>query len=325
MGAESTVLGIASGIAQGNIQQHFNQQNQAMQIEGQKEMGRFNNELQMDIWNRTNYLPQVKQMEKAGLNVGLMYKGAGEGGRLGQINENVAGQQTPIDIHKGMGMLLEAEAVKSQIEVNKTQATKNEAEAKEVEARTPTYEKGMQKTDAEIQEIATKLGVNIETAKKLIQDVEASKTNQDVQRAEIPKIASETGLNEAIQAKTEAETNRINILTPLEAHSIEQDIKRKITENVYLDAKERQELNNMVVEGVKMVREIQQGWAKLSIEERRNKIETFREEMKAKNIGVQEVVGKQLNSVINMLENVLNKTIKNLGGDIDKYRTDRVK
>ncbi len=55
-----------------------------------REMGQFNYEMGMKGWRETNYGPQVEQMKKAGLNVGLMYKGAGAGGQLGPSGQQGA-------------------------------------------------------------------------------------------------------------------------------------------------------------------------------------------------------------------------------------------
>lgn len=53
---------------------------QALAIEGQKQMNKFDQELALEMWDKTNYAAQTEQMRKAGLNVGLMYEGGGMGG-----------------------------------------------------------------------------------------------------------------------------------------------------------------------------------------------------------------------------------------------------
>lgn len=217
-GAIGQGLGIATGVLEGNVQQHFNSQNQALQIQGQKEMGRFNQEMALDMWNKTNYGAQMKHMTDAGLNVGLMYgKGAGGGATAQTQAGNVSGQQTKIDTSKGMSMMLQNEAIQSQIEVNKSQTAKAGAETEEIKARTPTYQKGMEKTDSEIQEIATRLNVNIEQAKKIIQEVTESQSRipvneMQVQKggAEVNKIGAEIKNINANTGKIGAEINKIN-------------------------------------------------------------------------------------------------------------------
>lgn len=105
---------------------------QALQIKGQKEMGEFNQGLAIDTWNKTNYEAQRKHMENAGLNVGLMYEGAGQGGTTTQTG-NVSGGDAPIrEKTAGMGMQLALQMAmqKAQIENIEatTQKTKTETE-----------------------------------------------------------------------------------------------------------------------------------------------------------------------------------------------------
>jgi len=126
------------------LMQDHNQQEQlqqqkaltAQQVRAQKELGQFNQDLALEMWEKTNYDAQVKQLEKAGLNVGLMYKGAGQGGTTqgGQASGAVAGGQAtgapPINAPQ-MGMALQLamqqaqiENIKADTELKQTEATK---------------------------------------------------------------------------------------------------------------------------------------------------------------------------------------------------------
>ena len=75
-------IGTGMGLNKWQNKQQVKQQDklQKQQIEGLKEMGKFNQQLAMETWEKTNYAAQRKQLEKAGLNVGLMYQGSGQGG-----------------------------------------------------------------------------------------------------------------------------------------------------------------------------------------------------------------------------------------------------
>ena len=65
----------------GNDQQVKQQQKlQNLQIQGQKEMGLFNYNQQMKMWDNTNYEAQKRHMIAAGLNPALMYGMGGAGG-----------------------------------------------------------------------------------------------------------------------------------------------------------------------------------------------------------------------------------------------------
>ena len=54
-----------------------------LQIKGNKELAKYGNELQYEMWQKTNYPAQVEMLKEAGLNPGLMYGGAGAGGQTG--------------------------------------------------------------------------------------------------------------------------------------------------------------------------------------------------------------------------------------------------
>jgi len=134
--AQSAVSGIM-GMALGGLsnQQQLSQAQdlQNLQIQGQKEMGLFNYQQQMKMWRETNYAAQRAQMEKAGLNVGLMYGKGGAGGATTNVNAgNVSGQQASAQNSiAGMGMMLQARQIEAQ-------ARLAEAQAKKIESETPT-------------------------------------------------------------------------------------------------------------------------------------------------------------------------------------------
>ena len=278
-GITGAALGIGGGLIGGALNQHYNQQNLEAQIAGQKEMTDYNQASAFDMWNKTNYEAQLAHMEKAGLSVGLMYGkgGGGASATIGSPNGSISQPQNKVDIQKGLDMGLQAMGIQSQIDLNKSQAVKNQAETAEVQARTPTYEKNMSKTDAEITKLANDNNVSIETAKKIIQDVEQSKSTIQVQQAEIPKIQAET-------KNIGAETNKITTLTPIEKNIMQQELKGAITKNVYLDRKEREELNNLVQDVVNKKAQVDQGQQKIDIEK-------FLSEMKADYPGLFDVAG----------------------------------
>lgn len=80
---------------------------QALQIKGQKEMGKYNQNLAIDTWNRTNYEAQRQHMEKAGLNVGLMYEGGGAGGTTSTPTGAVSGGSAAPRGSESQGMAMQ--------------------------------------------------------------------------------------------------------------------------------------------------------------------------------------------------------------------------
>ena len=109
------VLGMAAGAAAGQVlgminderQVRVQQRLQNQQIRGAKELGAYNHELAMQTWKDTNYSAQRAQMEKAGINLGLMYGGSGAGGTTsgGAVSMPTGGQAPTGGGEIGMGMM----------------------------------------------------------------------------------------------------------------------------------------------------------------------------------------------------------------------------
>ncbi|AXH77150.1 MAG: DNA pilot protein [Microviridae sp.] len=99
MPGEEMIIGPILGqlMAGVNDQRQMQMQGRLMQqqIMGQKELTDYNQKVALDTWDKTNYAAQVKQLEKAGLNVGLMYKQGGPGGSLQVTPGSVTGGQAP--------------------------------------------------------------------------------------------------------------------------------------------------------------------------------------------------------------------------------------
>ena len=104
-----------------------------LQEEAQQRIGRFNQGLALEMWDKTNYSAQREQMRKAGLNVGLMYGGVGAGGTTngGQAG-GIGGAQAPAgggEIGMGMQLGLQRQAMIANIDLAKSAAEKNRADA----------------------------------------------------------------------------------------------------------------------------------------------------------------------------------------------------
>lgn len=83
-GAAGAVVGQGMGMLFGRANDERQLRQQAklnkQAIESNKEMADHNQQLQFDMWNKTNYGAQKKHMEEAGLNPALMYGMGGGGG-----------------------------------------------------------------------------------------------------------------------------------------------------------------------------------------------------------------------------------------------------
>lgn len=77
------LLGNASGKKAQKRQHGYNKEIMELQNKYLEEQNRNNAIAQKKFWDDTNYKAQVDHMRKAGLNIGLMYEGAGSGGTIG--------------------------------------------------------------------------------------------------------------------------------------------------------------------------------------------------------------------------------------------------
>lgn len=205
------MLGSAAIGAAGNIIGNRNQLNQQQkltnqQVEAQMRLGRFNQQLGMETWEATNYAAQRAQMEKAGLNVGLMYGGQGHGGTIStpQAGSVTGGQANPNAI--GMGLQTGLNALLQKAQIGNIEA---DTKLKQVEA---TKKEGVDTEATETAITALKQSTqNAEIQAKILEyeaelkRIEANKANMT--QDEIIKqtaIATEKLTAEATSAKVKA-------------------------------------------------------------------------------------------------------------------------
>jgi hypothetical protein len=83
-GAEKMVAGLGIGMLGGEVgskrNYKYNKKLMAIQLENQQALNQQGHDLQMDMWNKTNYGAQIGHMRNAGLNPGMMYGMSGGGG-----------------------------------------------------------------------------------------------------------------------------------------------------------------------------------------------------------------------------------------------------
>ena len=82
-GGASQLLGMFGGHHAERRNYRNNRNLMGLQNQYQRGLNQQGHDLQMDMWNKTNYGAQVEHMKNAGLNPALMYKGAGAGGTTG--------------------------------------------------------------------------------------------------------------------------------------------------------------------------------------------------------------------------------------------------
>lgn len=130
------------GQALGNsMQLQQQQQLQDMQINGMQEMGRFNTDQSLKLWRKTGPEEYRKLLEKAGLNVGLMY---GQGGAQGTTNfggsngASSSNASSESGMAQGMGMFAQAKLLDAQTRNIEADTELKEADARNKNADTTT-------------------------------------------------------------------------------------------------------------------------------------------------------------------------------------------
>lgn len=127
-----TGLGLLTASINDNRQKRMNRDIANQNKINQKEMARFNQAMGLDMWEKTGYVGQRRQLENAGLNPGLMYGQAGGGGTTqgGQATPVQGGTPTnPGEIGMGIQSASMMAMLAAQIE-----NTKADTELKKVEA-----------------------------------------------------------------------------------------------------------------------------------------------------------------------------------------------
>lgn len=151
----------------------------AQQVKAMKEMGQFNYEKQMQLWKETNYPAQVGMMKEAGLNPGLMYKGAGPGGTTafaggGGVTGGTAGMELGNQIlQRAQIRLMESQANKLDVEAKKTAGVDTDLAQTQIASLTQGIEN--QKAVKELTEIQTSIAQIEDEIKGYTQNAAKSK------------------------------------------------------------------------------------------------------------------------------------------------------
>lgn len=147
----SGILGMVAGAGMNAIGQNQQMQNQTslntQQMHNQMSLNQQMQSIQQQNWDYTNYENQVKHIENAGLNAGLLYGMSGAGGSTmgGGSGGSAQGGSAPQNnmaqsAQQGMAMQMQQATLQSQIELNKANAKNAEADAQEKMSRIPKNE-----------------------------------------------------------------------------------------------------------------------------------------------------------------------------------------
>lgn len=255
--ATSGLIGAGMGLIlqKHNDRRQINQQRKLtqMQEEANKRMGVFNREQQLQMWKDTNYAPQMKELEKAGLNPGLIYGMGGAGGATtgNPGGAGVSGASAPMGGGEIMGMMMnkaQIDLIKAQTENIKADTTNKPLTGKNIEASTQSITQGIynqrtQQALMQAQTLATNINAeNTQTQTKLIED-QIQIMDNDVE------ISNATKESKIITIRQES----INSILHAEATKAGIQLTQEQTRRIAID--------------------LEQGWKDLDIKEKHQKIQ----------------------------------------------------
>lgn len=126
------VAQIGSQLASTAMNSIINRDSAKLQFRHQKELNEQGEQISKNLWDYTNYENQVKHMENAGLNIGLMYGKGGQGGTTSGVGGGSASAPAGSMNNINVGQAMQTQA---EIELAKAQARKLNVEADELEGK----------------------------------------------------------------------------------------------------------------------------------------------------------------------------------------------
>jgi hypothetical protein len=217
------VLGMTNDRRQEKQQGRYNR----MQIEGSKELTDYNMKKQLEMWEATGFKGQMKQLNEAGLNAGLIYGMGGAGGQSSNVNAgNAQGGQSG---EKGREA---TELIGMGLQNQLLQAQKENIEADTANKKADTGLKGEQGQEINVRRFAAEME---NTARNYFQNVDEMGNNVDDMKDSIEgkiKIAElKSKMQEAVNMEIEGRLKEAGIeVDKATAAKMGQDIVQRAEE-----------------------------------------------------------------------------------------------
>jgi hypothetical protein len=174
------------------------------QYQNQRSLNQQGHDLQMDMWNKTNYGAQLQHMKDAGLNPALMYGMGGGGGAT--TGSQGGGSAAKGNAQKQMG--IEGLMAASQAALNDSLGKKAQQEGNLAETRANELRGDTKEQDTRIANIATDTGKKFE---ELQNQVIQNKVDLATATSRIEGIIAEEG-TKVIERDIKDETEKKEIL-----------------------------------------------------------------------------------------------------------------
>lgn len=263
--------------------------NRRKQVKSQKELTKFNADQQLRLFEETGYGAQVRQMENAGLNPGLIYSQGGKGGDS-SLNASSGVDVPYVEKSNMMDIALKS----AQVEMLKSQAEKNIADAEktkgvdtdEGKARIESLQQGVKTAKAQ------EAWLKVESDLKAIEQYEKLASQED--RLDYIKFYTKQALHNASIAENEewlsSETKK-NKRDIIRANAIQGFLQNELTkENIAKTKEEVREIANR----------INQKWMEISQTADKIDIEKFKAEIEAEFPTTGKATGKALTEIYDL-------------------------
>lgn len=294
--AAGGVMGAIFGKGQDRRARKQYEKMQKIEIAGQREMTAYNMQKQLELWEKTGYGAQMRQMKEAGLNPGLMYGMGGGGGQTASIaTGNVSGGpgvHTGGEATQGMGMMLGAQNIAAQNELIKAQTKLTNAQAEKTA--------GVDTTLAETTIEQIKQNVQSDKAKQALTEVQTDiqRLDLDFQRKTydsrvdtIDYLSQQAmyGVGKAEQEWGALREQRPYLLAEIYAKSLGAALQNELTKAQTDKTQSDITVNKAQIK--KWGQEIANQITGLDIQERQLRLNAWTEKMKQENPGLWNVLG----------------------------------
>lgn len=300
LGQQVAGTGLGLLLQKGQDKRQIRQQQQLtdMQLAAMKDMGKFNLDRQMELWEKTNYPAQMEMLKQAGLNPGLLYGMGGAGGGTTAATAGSAGGGTAAG-HSGEAIAMGQTA--AQLGLMRAQKENIEASTQKLKAET-TKTAGVDTQEAETRITDLLQGIEnkkIEANIRKIDEIIKSTTKED-QIDQIQWLALKS-IEELTQAQQDTFIKRAT------ANDIVDEIKARAIGAVWQNALTQSNIAANYAEIQKWATELAQGWEKLDQNQQQIKINDYEAKLKEKYPGLWNVGGKFLNGATEAMVTILRK------------------
>ncbi len=206
-GAGGGVIGGLLGMIGGhqNERRHYGSERKLMdlQFKNQKALNQQGSDLQMDMWNKTNYKAQVDHMLEAGLNPALMYGSAGQGGTTGSQGGGAASKG-----NAQMMQMMDLQATKLGAEIGAIlegterskweRGDKGTAEINDLEAATALKNSNINLNETQVEKLNAdieKIGADTSLTKKIMEMDYGGQFGKNMTQNIIDILTGEAGLD----------------------------------------------------------------------------------------------------------------------------------